>query len=547
VSFSEKVLVIGLDGTSLDLIGPWMKQGLLPNLSKFQTEGIVTTLVSVIPPQTASGWSSIATGKNPGKHGMFGFLKRDPRGYDLIPVSSADRKSMELWEILSNFGKKVGVVDIPLTYPVRKVNGFFISGALTPYGVDDYYQPPGLLDELNRNIGEYLPPYSYFLGDEDAFLAKLYAFTENHGEAVKYLIKQRDWNFFMLVFYGTDMIQHAFWKYMDLDPRKTSDAKKAKYRNAILQYYQKVDSIIGEIIAKVGDDTTILVVSDHGAERLTKWIHPNVFLMNEGLLCVRRGIREQTRYLFFKMGLTPLNVVRLAVRLKALQYAKRMGKTKTRRFLTLFLLSLKDIDWSKSKAYSFGGWGRIFLNVKGNNPTGIIDPAEYETVRSQIVQRLRAITDPETGEKLCTEVYLKEQLYSGPHLAEAPDIVFKPRPGYFPFPDYEFGSNTIVSQIKGWSAGHSLNGVLMMKGRNVEAHASVNNASIMDVAPTILAVMGLPVPTDMDGRVLTEGLSPELREKISKSDYNTQVAAEHSYSEDQADELIATLKGLGYL
>jgi len=547
MSFSEKVLVIGLDGASLDLIGPWMKEGLLPNLSKFQTDGIVTTLESVIPPQTASGWSSIATGKNPGKHGMFGFLKRDPHGYDLIPVSSADRKSMELWEILSNFGKKVGVVDIPLTYPIRKVNGFFISGALTPYGVDDYCQPPELLDELNRNIGEYLPPYTYFLGDEDAFLAKLYAFTENHGDAVKYLIKQRDWNFFMLVFYGTDMIQHAFWKYMDSDHTENNDDKKARYRDAILQYYQKVDSIIGEIIAKVGDDTTILVLSDHGAERLTKWIHPNVFLMKEGLLCVRRGIREQTKYLLFKLGLTPLNVVRLAVRLKVLQYAKRMGKAKTRRVLTLFLLSLKDIDWSKSKAYSFGGWGRIFLNVKGSNPTGIVDQAEYEIVRSQIVQRLRALTDPETGDKLCMEVYLKEQLYSGPHLAEAPDIVFRARPGYFPFPDYEFGSNTIVSQIKGWSAGHSLNGLLMMKGRNVVAHASVNNASIMDIAPTILAVMGLPVPTDMDGRVLVEGLSPELREKVSKSDYNTQVAAEHSYSEDQADELIATLKGLGYL
>ncbi len=554
MSHSGKVLVIGLDGATLDLVGPWMKNGLLPNLSTFLNEGIVTTLESVVPPQTASGWSSIITGKNPGKHGIFGFFKRAPDDYDLIPINSSDRKSLDIWQILSRFGKKIGVINVPITYPIRKVNGFLISGPLTPYGAKDFFYPEGVIDELSQNIGAFLPPFTDTFGrNEDEFLDKLYMTTDNLAEAIKYLMKNKEWDFFMTVFFGTDRVQHEFWKYMDPSSTDVDPVRKTKYQGAILRYYQKVDSIIGEMLAATPDDATVLVVSDHGAEQLTKYVHPNVFLLREGFLRIRRGLVEQLRYFLFKMGLTPSNFLKLGLGLRARRIKKTLGKAKTRKLMSKFFTSLKDVDWSKSKAYSFGGWGRIFINLAGREPQGIVRQGEeYEALRSQIVQRLQVLVDPDTGEKLFTSggrIFRKEDIYIGPHIAEAPDIVFQLRRGYLSFPAYEFGSSSIISKATGWSGAHAMNGLLMLKGKNIRKGSQVDNAKIIDIAPTLLAIMGLDVPSDMDGRVLTEALTAEFLDsrQISRSDYPTQLEAEHTYTDEQVEELKRTLKGLGYL
>ncbi len=552
MTVSSKVLVIGLDGATLDLLGPWMRDGLLPCLSTFQTDGMTTTLESVVPPQTASGWSSLITGKNPGRHGIFGFVKRDPKSYDLLPISASDRKSLDLWEILNSFGKKVGVLGVPVTYPVRKVDGFLISGLLTPYGVSDYYYPEGLIDELVANVGSFNPPYTVFGGKEDVFLEKLYDSTENHAEVTKYLMQKKEWNFFMTVFYGTDKVQHTFWQYLDPNNPRCDPKKREKYKDAILRYYQRLDEIVSDIIRLTDDETTTFIVSDHGAEPLFKWVHPNVFLTKEGLLKIRRGIVEQTRYLLFRMGLTPSNALKLVLAMNALHFRKRLGKKRTRRLMVTLFTSLKDVDWTKSKAYSIGGWGRIFINLKGRDPEGIVEPGkQYETVRSDIIRRLESLVDPKTGEKLCTQsqIFKKEDIYNGPYIEEAPDIVFQLRPGYLSFPGYEFGSNSLVSDLRGWSAGHAMNGILMMKGRNVKKGAQVADAKMIDVAPTVLAMMGLPLPADMDGRVLTEALSPEFLEshKIRKADYSTQLGTEYAYTEEQTEQLKQALKALGYL
>ena len=545
---SEKVLVIGLDGTPLELVRPWMEKGLLPNLATFLREGVVTNLESVIPPQTASGWSSMITGKNPGKHGVFGFFKREPSGYDLLPVSASDRKSLDLWEILSQFEKKVGVFDVPVTYPVRKVKGFLVSGMLTPFGVKDYCYPANLVDELDSKIGSFSPPFTLVTGNEETVEGRLNSLTDNHGQAILYLLDNKEWNFFMTVFHGTDRIQHVFWKYME--ENSNCDAqKRSKYRDAILRYYQKVDGIIGEILLRADDNTTVFIVSDHGAGQLTKWVHPNVFLLKEGFLKIRRGVAESLRYLLFSAGISPLNVLKVALALNVLRFKDRVGRGQMRSIMNKFFLSLKDIDWSRSAAYSFGGWGRVFINLKGKFPQGMIESGrEYEDVMTDIISRLKELEDPETGKKICAEIYRKEQIYDGPYLDEAPDIVYQLTPGYYSFPDYEFGSKALVTGISGWSAGHTLDGVLMMKGKNI-SRMMLPKAKIVDVAPTVLALLGLPVPTDMDGRVLVEAFSKEFAEsnQVSRIDYTTQKEFEHTYTDEQVDELKKTLRGLGYL
>jgi len=544
------VLVIGLDGTPLELILPWMEKGLLPNLATFLGEGVVTTLESVIPPQTASGWSSIVTGKNPGKFGIFGFFKTVEGGHDLIPINSSDRKSLDLWEILSQAGKKVGVVDVPITYPIRKVNGFMISGMLTPYGVQDYCYPETLIEELNSKLGKYSPPYTVLSGNEDMFLRKLHDITDNHGEAIKYLLQHKEWDFFMAVFHGTDRVQHAFWKYMD-QHSKCDPQKRTRYRDAILNYYRKVDSLLGDFVKGVDDNTTIFVVSDHGAERLDAWFYPNTFLLREGLLKIRSGIVEQLRYFFFRIGLTPFTALRVAVALNALRVKDRLGQQRTRRLISTLFTSIRDVDWSKSKAYSVGGgWGRIFINMKGRSPQGIVEPGqESESLISDIIQRLHALKDPRTGEKLCARVYRRDEVYAGPYLADAPDLLYQLQPFCSIFPGYEFGSNKLKSGVSGWSADHTLNGILMMKGKNVKPGGAVANARAIDIVPTVLALMGVAVPTDLDGSVLTDGLSPDFLQtcSVTRADYGTQTADERDYSAEEIEELKRNLKNIGYL
>lgn len=547
---SGKVMIIGLDGATLDLLGPWMSQGLLPNLSTFLRDGIVTTLESVVPPQTASGWSSIVTGKNPGKHGIFGFTKRESNGYDLLPVNAADRKSRDLWEILSQFGKNVGVMNVPLTYPIRKVNGFIISGLLTPQDATDFCYPEGLIDEIVAHTSSFIP-FSLFGGHEDDFLDRLYRTTDSDEKALYYLIENKQWDFFMVVFYGTDKVQHTFWKYLDSE-KGAIDPARLKYKDTILHYYQRLDSIIGGIISRLNNDTTIIIVSDHGAEPLEKWLHPNVFLMKDGFLKIRRGIIQQTRYFLFRLGLTPLNALKIVLKLNALHQRERIGAKKTRKLMRAIFPSLRDVDWARTRAYSVGGWGRIFVNLKNREPKGIVQAGEeYDALCKSIIHRLGNLVDPATGEKLCIngKIFRKEEIYQGPYVDEAPDIVFQLRRGYLTFPGYEFGSNSIVSELRGWSAGHAMNGILMMKGNNVEKNASVTKAKIIDIAPTVLAVMGLPVPRDMDGRVLAEAFTKEYLAgtEIRYEDYNTQVDSDHVYSQEEVDELKRNLRSLGYL
>jgi len=547
---AHKVLIIGLDGTPLELIGPWMEKGLLPNLASFLAEGVVTSLESVIPPQTASGWSAIVTGKNPGKFGIFGFFKREPEGYDLIPINSSDRKSLDVWEIISRAGKKVGVVDVPITYPIRKIDGFMISGMLTPYGAEDYFYPGTLIDELNSRVGRYSPPYTVLSGNEDTFLRKLHDLTGNHAEAIKYLLRNKEWSFFMTVFHGTDRIQHAFWKYMD--PNSQCDPKKRdRYRDAILNYYQKVDSYIGEFVKSVDNNTTVFVVSDHGAERLDKWFYPNVFLLKEGLLKIRRGIVEQVRYFLFRIGLTPLTALRVAVALNMMRMKDRLGQKRTRKLINTFFTSIRDVDLSKSKAYSVGGgWGRVFVNLRGKLPQGIVAPGqESDLLISDVIRRLDALKDPVTGEKLCSHVFRRDEIYEGPYVAEAPDLLYQLQPRCYVFPGYEFGSNKLVSGVSGWSADHTLNGILMMKGKDVKNGEAIVKAKVTDIAPTVLALMGVAIPSDMDGRVLTEALTSDFLEtyRATRADYGTELVTDHEYSDEEIDELKRNLKNIGYL
>ncbi|KPJ59648.1 MAG: hypothetical protein AMS15_06760, partial [Planctomycetes bacterium DG_23] len=286
-SGSTKILLIGLDAATFELIKPWASQGLLPVFRDLMKRGTYGFLESTIPPQTPPAWTSALTGKNPGKHNIFDFLKTGRGSYDLTPVNSTDRKTSAIWNILSRAGYKVGVFNVPMTFPPEDVNGFMLCGFLAP-SVDCVYTSPGhLKKELLQNVKGYKASCSLgplISGNEEAFLQDLYLYTEKQEEAALYLYDRYRPDFFMVGLFALDTLQHYFWRHMDKGHPLHDPEKSRKFGDAILKYYQRLDKLIKRLLEMVDEETVVSIISDHGAGPLHKELRANKYLESLGLL-----------------------------------------------------------------------------------------------------------------------------------------------------------------------------------------------------------------------------------------------------------------------
>jgi len=574
-----KVLVIGVDAATPDLLMKWAEEGKLPTFSKLIKNGASGKLRSTIPPTTAPAWLSFVTGKNPGKLGIFDFVEREPNTYRTKLVNFQSTHCKSIWEILSDKGKKVGVFNVPTTFPPKKVNGFIVSGWPIPQGAVFTY-PGDLQQKLGLFVGVQEGPertiamatWMWFAGDDDC-LKGLYRFTEREVKATQYLMNSYEWDFFMTVFTCMDPIQHFFWKYTDPEHPLYDPEKGEKYGNEILKFYQKVDEILKELLNIVGEDTTIIIMSDHGAGPLYNLFNVNDWLRRKGFL---ERTRKKTNRFLNLSSLIKLLFRRVLDRVTNLIYVLGLLKVyyfvtdhsyylrtldKTLRAFTGIMPSVRrslqemDIEWSKTKAYSFGSGnvGRIYLNVKGREPQGIVEPGqEYEELRNQLIKELRKLADPTTGRSMDITVFRKEEIYHGEYVHQAPDIVlymnellteFDPSLGHDSFFSYDFSS-------KRSNAGHRMDGILILKGPRFRKGLKIGQAEIIDGAPTILYLMGCPIPDDMDGKVLTSAFNPSyLESNPIKYEKVIEKAAprEHKWSKEEEKAIKERLKALGYL
>jgi predicted AlkP superfamily phosphohydrolase/phosphomutase len=541
-----RILVIGLDGAPFNLVSPWIKEDKLPNIAKIARKGAFGKLTSTIPPCTAAAWSSFLTGKNPGKHGVYEIIARKKDSYDITPVNASYRQGQTILDLLGKHGKIVVALNIPFTYPPKEVNGCMVTGMITPPKADDFTYPPSLKLELERNLREYRVHNrtTYREGGENEFLKDLHLVTDMRAEAALYLMDSYDWDFFMVVFNGTDQIQHALWKYME------DDKSSNQYQDAISLFYEKVDQVVGELLKKIDQYTTVIILSDHGATLLRKWIHLNNFLMQLGLLKLNRYIQTQFRYLAFKLGITPLSIYKLLLKLGLGGIRKRISREKAHR-LTRFFLNLSDVNWSETKAFAIPGMGQIYVNLRGREPEGSVSIGkEYEALRVSLMKKLEELKDPETGENVIENVYRKEEIYSGPFLDQAPDIQCLPKVPYGTAPEHEFGSSSLVSSVFGISARHTMDGILLISGPNIKSGTTITNAEMVDLTPTILYSLNLPLPRDMDGDVLTEVFTSSHTKSnpIAYVEVSIEEAKEkYEFSVSEEEELKDRLKGLGYL
>ena len=557
--FPKRVLVIGLDGATWTLLKPWAKAGLLPNLARLMAEGTYGVLESVLPAVSPAAWASFMTGVNPGKHGVYDFFKREPGSYRLRVVRADELAYPTLWRLLSEKGRAVGVVNVPMTYPPEQVQGFLISGLGTPES-RPFATPVALYEELRRKGYRVNKSVAYRPGQEAVFWAEVQEITELQAGTALELMDSKPWDFFMFVFRDTDEMAHFFWRFIDETHPAYEPEAARQWGHLISQYYSIVDEWIGRMVEHAGPETAVFIMSDHGTGPLYKDVFLNVWLKQAGFQAwreppfIRRQMRrwgltrESVSGLLRRLGLTPLE-----------SWLKERLKDKVALVPRSERPDLREaVDWSRTRAYSFGYHGQIYLNVRGREPEGIVEPGEeYERVRDELLRNLVAWRDPQDQQPVVTKVFKREDVYWGARIGDAPDIIVIMRDfAYITRQGYEFGSDedaVFASPLTYESGSHRLEGVIIAWGVGIRNKKQTEAVSIMDLPPTILYLLQEPIPAWMDGRLLDGWINPELLARYPPRWEHQEIAQssasrlEESWSEKDEREIIERLRGLGYL
>ncbi len=557
-----KVFIYCLDGATFKVLKPMMDKGLLPNLMRMMQQGTRGILRSTVPPITVPAWSTFATGCNPGKHGIYEFLVKVPGTYEETPINRTYLGCKTLWRRLSDAGKRVLILNVPTTYPPEPVNGVLVAGFLTPNKAQDFIYPPKVRLEIEQRFGPY---YLYMktritgtsLSDDDiaALIRDCRDMLEYKVAVAKYLYEKLDPHLTVLHVWGTDRIQHELWQLIDTSHPAHDPDLAARHVSAIEDYYSLLDERLGELMQLAGSDVDYLVISDHGFGGIHHLIDLNYWLYQQGYLHFKRDLRTLLKVALWNRGITwerlfygALRLLkRLGVKLKAqAPYDElttfRMGKKS-------FLLTMADVDFTRTLAYAKTGMGQLIINLKGREPSGCVEQSEYISLRDEIIGKLRSLTDPATGKRIEADIYTSE-IYSGAHQANCPDITFlSQKDGYFAANLTGFTSNRVFIPIQGMYGNHTMDGVLIAAGPSLSKQDTIEGAGIIDIAPTVLYLLDEPIPSYMDGRLLKKLIDKE-RIKAKPAEYIEEEQGSDSQpaiSSDEVEEMKRKLKDLGYL
>jgi predicted AlkP superfamily phosphohydrolase/phosphomutase len=566
----QKIFVIGWDSATWDLIRPWVDQGKMPNLAKLISEGTSGPLESVFPPITPPAWTSFMTGKNPGKHGIFHFVEPRAGSYTMTWASAGSRKATTIWRILSDAGWRVGTVNVPFTYPPEKLQGFQISGMDTPSEKSSFIHPPELREELEGSLGPLTLELRYLGGmtsDKRAqqALDEMETLDRQWTKIGLYLIQKHPVDVMMLTYMSVDTVQHHFWHHMDPAHFLHDPNGVEKFGDAVLGVYHRLDQAIGDFISQLPEETVLFVVSDHGGGPVSeRTIYFNRYLAQLGLLKYRTEKSSPALSALKKMMRNSYRLVRGALN----SDQKKMLATlfpKLREQVDGAYTAYSNIDWSATKAYCSevaASPPSIWINRKGSKPSGIVEDAEYESVVALITEKLKALKDPRTGESVIPRIYRREEVFQGPHVEDAPDLILDWWSGDgfsndTSFPEDNDQPPLVVRErapMKGheWAGTHRLHGILLAKGGPIKKAAQIDGARLMDMAPTLLYLAGQPIPSDMDGRVLLDLFEPEyvathpVVYDQAKGDDQTPSNGS-TYSPEDAALIEERLKALGYI
>lgn len=472
-----RLLVIGLDGASWNLLNPWIEDGYFPNIKKIRDSGVWSDMRSYLPPVTSPNWKCYSTGKNPGKFGVFWWeiIDREDRKVS-IPLST-DYKSKEIWDYLGDSGFKSSIVNMPTTYPPRKLNGSMVAGG--PTCPDEGFTYPTFLEEELKEKFDYHPntreDVSKLKDRDSKVMGEITNMMESRFEAVRYVMEKDNYDFVHLTIFLINVLHHYLWN-----------------DRIVREAWEKIDREIGKM---ENISQNIFLMSDHGTNKIDYEFYINRWLENEGYLFQRNGGSRLGKFI----GRLGLDRATVGKKLKKIPFGNKiMGaipdslkrKIPTQGFMFRKEGIMEVLDWDKSKAVA-SGQGVIYL----------LDHNGSINEQNEIIGKLKSLKDP-SGNKVATEVYKKEEIYSGDYLSEAPDIVLEQSPHMHI--DGGIGSKKVFKKPQKWKAENRQHGIFAASGGNIEKKGKIGDIRILDLAPTILECMGIPAPEDMNGNVLRD-------------------------------------------
>jgi predicted AlkP superfamily phosphohydrolase/phosphomutase len=486
-----KICVLGLDCAAPDII---FSDDRLTNIRRLMDIGVYGRLQSVVPPITVPAWMCMTTSQDPGSLGVYGFRNRTDHSYSGLGfVNSASIRELAIWDQLAREGKKSILVGLPPGYPPRRINGISIGCFLTPDPVkDDFTYPTGIKAEIQKLVGEYPVDVKGFRTDNKDWLKEeIFEMSRKQWMVVHWLLKEKEWDYFHYVDIGLDRVHHGFWNYWD--KKHVQYEPGNRYESVIPDYYLWLDEQIGKVLELLHNDTVVLVVSDHGAQRLDGGFVVNEWLVNEGLLVLDEYPKEVTPFAKLK------------------------------------------VNWAKTKVWSEGGYyARVFFNVRGREPQGVIAPEDYARFQDEIKAKFEALTDDQ-GRPLRSLVFKPREIYRNVRNV-APDLVVHFGGLYWrSIGGVGYGRVHVQENDTGPDAcNHAQFGIFLLAAANCPLHGEYQGARLLDIAPTLLDLAGYEIPSSMQGRSLVANLD--------------KTAQQSGAEEDDKEKIIRDrLAGLGYI
>ena len=536
----NRVLLLGLDGVTYRILDPAFAAGHMPRLKALLDRGVSGNLTSTVPPYTPPGWTSIFTGVNPGKHGIFGFtLGNVQRREGLVRLDRVQAPA--LWNVMNAQNKRVGLFNIPMTYPPPPVDGFAVAGMLTPEGggqtPEGFTHPEALADKLIGAAGGYEIDIEVDY-DEDwkstEIIERLSRNLDKKRKALRWLLdNDGDVPLLFAVLEAPDRLMHVHYKYIDPTCPHYDRPEAGPIRERAWAFFDEMDEVMGDLIDWAGDGW-IITMSDHGFGPKEKVVNVNLALSEWGLLSVA-GAGAVAR---------SQGVRKLARRVKKVIPKATYQKAKSR--------AQQTIDWSKTKAFASPNPQQgIYVNLKGREPNGVVEESDYERVRDEVIERFEALRDPDDGRPVLDKMYKREEVMSGPLASGAPDLFPVCRDFTYELSEGLF-SPAVITDYSDLPRGfHHMDGIFGVAGPGV-ASLSGQRAHLYDIAPTALYLAGCTVP-EMDGEVLTRFLPADLvaGRPVSIEAMDLPFAGEGAeakpYSEEEEAQIEESLRNLGYL
>ena len=534
-----KVLIIGLDGATWDVFDDFLLDHRMPNLKKLKSGGCSGVLQSTDPPVTPAAWTTCITGCQPSTHGVAGFQEYSFKENRLTISTSKSCLVPNIWQELSNQGYKVASINVPWTYPCQEVNGIIVAGFGCPGPKSQFTYPSDFKQKLLKHIPDYeiRADWDWSAGDNFAKFEKNVERVERSFdqrlEAAKLVSEKTNWDVMMVQFQDIDLIEHRIWSYLDKNTRD----KYVPQRDRLFQAFEKLDRVIGALLDLVSsEDSMVVVVSDHGHGKRIGDIRPNTLLYQWGYLKLQGRLKSKIKR----------KMVRWRRKLNSLLFSVKQSKTFDTKRLNV------DLKQSKAIVMHLAVNGHVYINVKGRQPFGCVERgAEYDYIIEDLRQRFAEAVDPHTGEPLFSKVATPAELYgiSEIDLEKFGDLVLVPSPGFYLRLSGSRSSRYIKMLPEHSLKGiHCYEGIYIFSGKNIKA-SDCKQTHLVNIAPTVYAVLGAKLPRYMDGRILSEFFSKEIKVDYQGPEEQVHMGAakKQELSELEQAAIAKRLSELGYL